>query len=439
MDLIHDNLRKVFSHYLFTALGSSVIVSIYSSVDIICVGHYCGPVGTAAISCVNPLWSVMIAPGLLFGVGGAIRMTNRRGAGDPETGSEYFTAALAAGFFISLLMTAFFLFRLDAMLRFFGADDTLLPYARSYAKWIALSVPSFFMGSLLSSFVRNDGAPGLCTAAILTGGILNMFGDVYFVFDFGLGMGMSGAGLATALGQTVAVLLICSYFFRKKCALRLKRCADLFRKLGRIIASGFAIAVVDLTFGVTVVLFNRQIMRYAGASELAIFGTVSNIAILFQSLFYGVGQAVQPITSANFGAGDMSRVRGMRGIYLLTSAAMSGLFFALAEAFPKVFLKIYMSVDNTILVMGSRALRIYAVSFLFMGVNVVSTYFLESILHSRQSLVISLSRGMVLAAVFAFLLPALFGIHSIWFAMPAAEFLTFLYAGYSVKYAPELQ
>lgn len=439
MDLIHDNLRKVFSHYLFTALGSSVIVSIYSSVDIICVGHYCGPVGTAAISCVNPLWSVMIAPGLLFGVGGAIRMTNRRGAGDPETGSEYFTAALAVGFFISLLMTAFFLFRLDAMLRFFGADDTLLPYARSYAKWIALSVPSFFMGSLLSSFVRNDGAPGLCTAAILTGGILNMFGDVYFVFDFGLGMGMSGAGLATALGQTVAVLLICSYFFRKKCALRLKRCTDLFRKLGRIIASGFAIAVVDLTFGVTVVLFNRQIMRYAGASELAIFGTVSNIAILFQLLFYGVGQAVQPITSANFGAGDMSRVRGMRGIYLLTSAAMSGLFFALAEAFPKVFLKIYMSVDNTILVMGSRALKIYAVSFLFMGVNVVSTYFLESILHSRQSLVISLSRGMVLAAVFAFLLPALFGIHSIWFAMPAAEFLTFLYAGYSVKYAPELQ
>lgn len=439
MDLIHDNLRKVFSHYLFTALGSSVIVSIYSSVDIICVGHYCGPVGTAAISCVNPLWSVMIAPGLLFGVGGAIRMTNRHGAGDPETGSEYFTAALAAGFFISLLMTAFFLFQLDAMLRFFGADDTLLPYARSYAKWIALSVPSFFMGSLLSSFVRNDGAPGLCTAAILTGGILNMLGDVYFVFDFGLGMGMSGAGLATALGQTVAVLLICSYFFRKKCALRLKRCTDLFRKLGRIIASGFAIAVVDLTFGVTVVLFNRQIMRYAGASELAIFGTVSNIAILFQSLFYGVGQAVQPITSANFGAGDMSRVRGMRGIYLLTSAAMSGLFFALAEAFPKVFLKIYMSVDNTILVMGSRALRIYAVSFLFMGVNVVSTYFLESILHSRQSLVISLSRGMVLAAVFAFLLPALFGIQSIWFAMPAAEFLTFLYAGYSVKYAPELQ
>lgn len=295
------------------------------------------------------------------------------------------------------------------------------------------------MGSLLSSFVRNDGAPGLCTAAILTGGVLNTFGDIYFVFDFGLGMGMSGAGLATAMGQTVAVLLICSYFFRKKCALRLKSCSDWPRKLGRIIASGFAIAIVDLTFGVTVILFNRQIMRYAGADELAVFGTVSNISVLLQSLFYGVGQAVQPITSTNFGAGNMSRVRSMRGIFLLTSAAMSGLFFTLAEAFPRVFLRIYMSVDNTVLVMGSRALRIYAISFLFMGVNLVSTYFLESILRSRQSLVISLFRGMVFAAVFAFLLPALFGIQSIWFAMPAAEFLTFLYAVYSVKYAPELQ
>lgn len=433
MDLLKDDLNRVFRRYLFASLGSALVMTIYSCVDLICVGHYCGPNGAAAISCVNPLWSILISIGLLFGVGGSIRMTNLRGAGEKKKGDESFTAALVVALCLSAALMWVYLFKRETLLRFFGANDTLLPYAMDYSQWIAWAAPAFLIGTALTNFIRNDGAPELCAAAIISGGVFNIFGDVYFVFDFGLGMGMSGAGLATAIGQYIALAILCSYFFRKRCTLHLRRCRDFFKTLGGVLASGFAPAIVDITFGVTVIFFNRQIMRYAGTNELAVFGTVANIAILFQSMFYGVGQAVQPIVSANFGAGERGRVLEMRRISMKTAVTIGLLFFGLTAVFPQLFLKLFMSVTPEVLAVGVPALRIYALSFLFMGVNVVSAYYLGSILLSQRSLVISLSRGLVLSVTFVMLLPALLGFSAIWWTMPAAELLTMAYSIYCMK------
>lgn len=433
MDFVNGNLRNTFLRYLFASLGSAIVTSIYTSVDMICVGHYCGPDGSAAISCINPLWSIMIALGLLLGVGGSVWMTTRRGAGADEEADTYFSVALMIALILSAALMLVYLFLREPLLRFFGADDQLIPYAMDYAQWLAWAVPAFLAGAMLSNFIRNDGAPGICAAAILTGGAVNIVGDVYFVFDFGLGMGMSGAGLATALGQLVALLILCFYFLRKQCRLRLRRPRKVAAVLKRICASGFAPAIVDLTFGVTVILFNRQIMRYAGTAELAVFGTVANVAILFQALFYGVGQAVQPITSANYGAGQWSRVARMRRIYLTTSVIMGVLFVSITTLFPKQLLNIYMAVTEEILTIGPTALRIYGISFLFMGINVVATYYLESVLRPRQSFVISLSRGFVLTGLFVLILPAVFGVQAIWWTMPLTEGLTMVYTLLSLR------
>ena len=433
MDFVNGNLQRHFSRYLLSSLGSAIVMSIYTSVDIICVGHYCGPNGSAAVSCINPLWSIMIALGLLLGVGGSVWMTTRRGAGEKKEADTYFSVALIAATLLSLALMLVYLCLKEPLLRFFGADDQLIPYAMDYVRWLAWAVPAFLVGTLLTNFIRNDGAPGICAAAILTGGAVNIVGDVYFVFDFGLGMGMSGAGLATALGQVVALGILCSYFLRKECKLRLCKPHSAATIFKRICASGFAPAIVDLTFGVTVILFNRQIMHYAGTTELAVFSTVANIAVLFQSLFYGVGQAVQPIVSANYGARQWNRVAQMRRIYLTASALMGVLFFAIAALLPRPLLNLYMAVTEEILAVGPTALRIYCISFLFMGINVVSTYYLESVLRPRQSLVISLSRGIVLIGIFVLILPAVFGVQAIWWAMPLAELLTMAYTLRSLR------
>lgn len=426
MDLIRDNIRTVYTKYLLAALGSTLILTIYSSVDMIAVGQYAGPTGTAALTCVTPLWSIVIGLGILFGIGGSVRMALARGEGKEEEAHRWFTVTMVVTLVAMALATAGFFLFLDPMLRFFGADEALLPRCREYAQWLCWSAPVFLAGPVLSSFIRNDGAPFLCTLAVVCGGVFNIFGDWFFVFV--LDMGLSGAGLATAAGQFISALILCTYFFRKKRGLRLARPTRFLSSLAQLCATGFAPFIVEVSFGITVILFNRRIMALAGANELAVFGAVVNCAILFQSLFNGVGQAVQPIVSTNFGAGERQRVAATLRLALLTGGIMGALFFALAEGIPGAILRLYMDVTPAVMAIGPGVLRVYGISFLFMGINVVASYYLQSLVHTAPSVAISLARGVALPALFILVLPAAFGFSALWWTMPLTELLTMVMA-----------
>lgn len=423
MDLLTGNLKSIYRKYLLSAIGSAIISTIYISVDLIAVGHYAGPTGSAAFSCVNPLYSAMIALGLLLGIGGSVWMSNCRGAGREREANGYFTVTAIAAVIAAAVLCAVYLIWLDPLLRLFGADDVLLPHARAYARWIAIASPAFLLGVALGSFVRNDGAPGLCAVSTLIGGGLNMIGD--YVLVFVCDMGMAGAGLATAIGQMTMLLVLLTHFLRRgRCRMRLVRPEGVGKKLRGIVSAGFSPFVVDLTNGVTIALFNNQIMRLATSVELAVFGTVSNVIILFQSLFYGVGQCIQPTVSVCHGAGKESRVRFMRRAALYTAVAMGAAFCLACEVFPEFFLRLYMDVTDEVLAVGPRILRVYATSLLFMGVGIVGIYYLQSILRSRQSVALSLLRGFVLCVAFMLVLPAVFGFDAIWLTMPLTELIT---------------
>lgn len=422
MDLLNGNIRTIYVKYLFAALGSALIVSIYSSVDMIVVGQYEGPAGTAALSCVQPMWSVIIALGLLMGIGGSVMLSIARGRGDEDGGNRFFTAAILAGGAVTVAVTLLFALFRAQLLTLFGADETLLPYCMAYTFWLNLAVPFFLMGQILSAFLRNDGAPFLATAATVTGGVFNMFGDYFFAFP--CNMGISGAGLATFLGQVIAVAIMLPRFFSKKSALRLLHPTDLAGDVKAVVSAGFSPFIVDISVGVTVALFNNQIIRLSDANHLAVYGVLTNCFVLFQCLFYGVGQALQPIVSINHGALQRGRIRQVLSLAMGTALVMGILFFALVECFPAGILRLFMRVTPPVLAIGPGILRIYAAAFLLMGFNIVASYYLQSTLKNNQSLIISLLRGVVLCAALAFLLPALFGFDAIWWAMPATEALT---------------
>ena len=426
MNLLTSDIKKVYRKYMFSAFGSAIITSIYSMVDIICVGQYEGKVGAAALACITPMWSIFISMGMLFGIGGAVRMSFCRGEGRKKEGDRYFTAALVSALALSAMVCVGTLLFGEEILRLFGADDTLLPCAMAYTQWVFPVMPCFMVAQVLSAFIRNDGAPMLCTGAILTGGILNMILDVLLVFGFD--MGASGAGLATAIGQIVATLILCSYFLQKRCGLRLMRVRGFFRLAFEALQAGFAPFVLDISYGIAVALFNNQIMRYGSDVELAVYGTVSSIALMFQCLFYGVGQALQPIASVNYGAGEHERVRQVFRLAMGSAGGMGGLFFLGSELVPGPMLRLYMDVDESVMAVGPGIIRAYAVSFLLMGVNIVASYYLQSILQSGKSVLLSLSRGFVCCALFLYALPLVFDLGGIWWTMPLTELCTFVLA-----------
>jgi len=434
MDLLTGNVKKIYWRYLTAAIGGSLVTSIYNMVDTIACGQYEGPNGTAALSTTQSIWTIMICVGILIGVGGGIMMSTCRGAGKKREGDEYFTVAITTGGVLAAVLTVLCRVFMEPLLVFSGADEVILPYAMAYCKWLTLAIPLFLLGILLGDFIRNDNAPLIPTTATIAGGVTNMIGDYYFVFV--RDMGMEGAGLATMLGQVVSFSILFSYFFRKRCTVRLVKPTHFFKKLGKIITGGAAPCIIDMSFGIMVVLFNNQIRRYAGNSELAVFGAVGNLAILIQALFYGVGRSVQPLASTNRGAGQLDRVRESLGCGVVTGVVLGALFWLVPTLLPEQILRLYMDVTPEVLVVGPRILRIYAVSFLLLGVNVVISYYLQAILQRGASFLVSLLRGVIFCSFFILLLPLLFGFDSIWWSMPLTELCTCLTAVLLLKKRP---
>ena len=307
MYLLKGNIRKLYFKYLSAAFGSALITSVYALVDMAMVGQYHGPVGTAALAVIQPVWNVIYSLGLLMGIGGSVLFSMVRGKAEEENGreNEYFTAAVIGGIFLAAVAWAGILLLERPILLFFGADESFLPLAERYLLPIKIVFPLYLFNQVISAFLRNDNRPELAAAGVLVGGLFNMAGDYVFVFTFD--MGIFGAGLATAIGAVLNFIVVCSHFFSGKNTLRLQKPDRLLCKLKEISVTGFSTFFIDIAMGILTVLFNRQIMKYLGTDALSVYGIIINISTFVQCCAYSAGQAAQPIISINLGAGQSSR------------------------------------------------------------------------------------------------------------------------------------
>ena len=428
MNFLTDKLRPIYFKYLSAAFGSALISSIYGVVDAAMVGQYQGPTGTAALAVVSPVWNIIYSLGLLTGIGGSVLFGTLRG----ETGrseresNEYFTAAVIGTAILALLTLAGVVFFDRQLLTLFGAEETLLPYARRYLIPVKFVVPSFLFTQLLSAFLRNDGVPELATKAVIFGGVFNVFGDYFFVFV--LDMGIMGAGIATAMGSVFSLIIMLTHFFKKTNTLHFVKPARLLRKLGNICAAGFSTFFIDVAMGILTMIFNRQILRYLGTDALSVYGIIINVSTFVQCCAYSIGQASQPIISVNYGAGETGRI-GEILKYALGTAAVFGLVWtAAAELAPNLFVRIFMTPTESILRIAPSIIRRYGISFLLLPFNIFSTYYFQAMMKPGAAFAVSVGRGAVLSGALIYLLPALAGADSIWFAMPITELVTAVFA-----------
>ena len=424
MNFAKDEVKKLYFTLLASSIGSALVTNIYSTVDSVAIGHYAGPVGSAAISCLNPLWPIMLIVGIIAGIGGSVMMTNRRGAGNEKDANEFFTLSMLISLIAASIVSITFLLFMEPLLRFFGAEGEVLAFALEYAKPIAVVSPTFTVCMAASCFVRNDGEAVLPTVATIAGGIFNIFGDIFFVFDFGLGLGGFGAGLATALGQMVAFVLIMSYFFRKKCKLKVTKITKIGGKALALSTIGASAGITELSFFANTVIFNKLIIKNLGETHLAIYGVASTFLALTACIFYAAGSAAQPIVSTNYGAGNHTRVKKTLFVSLLTSVSISLFFFAIAEIFPSTIIKVYMDTNEEVLLLAPKILRTCFLGLSVIGISILTSYYLQASLKRGLASLISALRGIILPIFFAIALSAIFGFDAIWWAIPISEFIT---------------
>ena len=265
--------------------------------------------------------------------------------------------------------------------------------------------------------------------AVITGGIFNCFGDYFCVFT--LDMGILGAGLATAIGQYIAIIIMLTHFFRKRNTLKIVKPTKVLQKVGRISVTGFSTAINDLAMGIIGILFNRQIMTYLGSDALAVYGIITQVTAFAQCLAYGAGQAAQPIISQNQGAGHHNRIKECLKYGLYTCAGM-GVFWVIAMlVFPNAIMNFFMNPTPSVEVIAPGILRTYGISYLLLPFNLFATYYLQSLIKPNISMLASLARGAVISGAMILLLPVVFGANSIWYAMLITEILV---ASFGVYY-----
>ncbi len=426
MDFLNGNIRNIYFKYLAAAFGSALISSIYGVVDMAMVGQYQGPDGTAALAVVAPIWNVIYSLGLLTGIGGSVIFSTIRGQSDSgnNRSNEVFTSALIFSVILGAVSWAALLLFDTPILRFFGADETLLQLSKEYLFPIKFVFPVYLFNQFLAAFLRNDGAPDLATKAVLTGGVFNIFGDYFFVFV--LDMGIQGAGVATALGAVISLLMMLVHFVSGKNTIRIRKPQNFGKNLRSISVTGFSTFFVDVAMGIVTILFNRQILKYLGTDALAIYGIIINISTFVQACAYSIGQAAQPIISVNYGARKGKRIAEVLK-YAAASALVFGLIWTLlAEAVPNMFVYIFMTPTASVLEIAPAVIRSYGSSFLILPVNIVSTYYFQAILKPQASMLVSVGRGAVISGVLILLLPILHP-SAIWFAMPLTELIILVY------------
>ena len=419
MDYLTSSTKTLYRKYLTASLGSALVITIYSFVDTIAVGQSEGPAGTAAMAVITPIFGILVFFGILFGIGGSVLMNNAKGEGNEEKGNAYFTTALILVVGFTVVTWVLFARFSKPILFFFGATQGTLPLVMRYVQWLIRCWPIFIFSTFIGAFVRNDNAPGLVMAGVISGGCFNIFGDWFFVFP--LGMGMEGAAIATVLGTTLQCLIICSHLFRKCCGLKLAKPFRMGKAIRKIFVIGIGASLLDLGTVILSTITNNQILRYGSEVELAIYGVMTTIAALVQAMYCGVGQAIQPLVSANFGGRQYGRVRQFLKMSVVTVLIMGVLFTALAEGLPVPIVQLFMDATPEVLAAAPNSMRLYSLLYLFLGFTVLSTYYLQSVMRDRASMAIGILRSLVVSGLLLGLLPLFWGINGVWLALPISE------------------
>lgn len=431
-DFLNKPVKQVFMRYLVPSVFATMVTSIYVLADTIIVGKGIGTIAVAALNIVLPLYNIFFGLGLLFGVGGSVLMSILRGEGDEKGSNAYFSTSLVAMCVVLALSLAFFTAFMEEIALVFGGTPETMPYIMDYMPYIVWGMGLFFFSSYLQTFIRNDGAPRLAMYAVVSGGVANIILDYVFVYNFN--MGMAGAAIATVMGSGLTVVILLTHFFTKKNNLHfsLKGVRPSFIK--NIILNGFASFLIEVASGVTIFVFNIQLLKYAGNTGVSVYSIISNTAIVVVCLCKGINQAAQPLLSTNYGAGLYERTDKIRSLAVKVSIIICAVPVILGLVVPDFFTYIFINPDSAILSMSAPAIRIYFVGFMMLGINMVFICYFQAILKNGYSMIICLMRGLILVVAFAYIFPLFMDVTGIWLAVPAAETITMLFGIYLIYF-----
>ncbi len=410
--------------YALPAIVAMTASSLYNIIDRAMIGQLVGPEAIAGLGITFPFMNLSAAFGAAVGVGASTCISVKLGQKDYKTAENLLGNTVTLNLIIGFLFMAVSLIFLDPILRFFGASDVTLPYAREFMIVILLGNMITHMYFGMNAVLRAAGKPRHAMYSVLFTVAMNIVFVVTFVWWFR--WGIRGAALATVTSQSLALCWQMWQFSDKKEILHLKSGIYKLKKdlVRNIIAIGISPFLMQTTSCIIVIFMNNQFVRYGGDMAVGAYSIGNSVVMMFFMFVMGMNQGMQPIVGYNYGAEKYDRM--FRCLWLTIAAATAILLvgWALSMLFPREIARIF-TTDETLIAMAARGIKINMLVFFVVGSQAVITNFFQCIGKVKVSIFLSLSRQLFMLLPMAYLFPLIWDLDGVWYSMPASDFCAF--------------
>lgn len=411
--------------FTFPTIVMMIFTSIYSVVDGIFVSNFAGKTAFAAINLIMPYLMVFGAVGFMVGTGGTALISMTLGMGDRKKANELFSmltyVCIAAGLVLTVVSIVFLRPAAIAL----GAEGQILENCVAYGVIVQLALIAYILQYAFQSFCITAEKPNLSLGMMVVAGVSNIVLDALFVAVFR--WGLVGAAWATAIAQMVGVVIPLLYFIRPNDSLlRLGKCRFDGKMLMRTCTNGSSELMNNLSASLVSMLYNFQLIKYAGENGIAAYGVIMYVNFIFAAIFIGFTIGSSPIIGFNHGADNRQELQNIfrKSLMLLGAFALVMTVSALVLAAP--LSKIFVGYDKELLDMTIRGFLIYSLSFLICGFNIFGSSLFTALNNGLISAVISFVRTILCQIAAVFLLPLVFGLDGIWMAIVVAELVALL-------------
>lgn len=419
----HFNYRRLL-RFTLPSIIMMIFTSIYSVVDGLFVSNFVGITPFAAINLIFPFIQILGCFGFMFGAGGSALVSLTLGTGKKEQANQIFSMLTYLAIVLGVVLAVIGFIFIEPIAVLMGADETMLPYCVTYGRILLLSLPAFLLQNMFQNFLITAEKPTLGLFVTILAGVTNMCLDALFIVVFH--WGLAGAAVATAIAQCVGGILPFIYFARKNSSLlKLGKLYFNGKMLLTTCINGSSELVTNISMSVVSILYNFQLMRFAGENGVAAYGAVMYVGFIFAAVFLGYSIGIAPVIGFHHGAQNTDELKGLfRKSNTLVIAA--NVVLAVAALFLSPTLaRIFVGDEPALLEMTVTAFRFYSISVLFSGFNIFGSAFFTALNDGLVSAVISFLRTLVFQIATVLILPIFFELNGVWYSLFIAEILSF--------------
>ena len=420
----HFTYRRLI-RFVIPSVAMMILTSIYGVVDGLFFSNFVGKTPFAAVNLVIPFTMILGAFGFMLGTGGTALVAKTLGEGRQEEANRIFSMLIFFALGLGVLLTIFGIAVLKGIVIKMGADDAMLRHCMIYGRIVLLGIPFYMLQNMFQNFLIAAEKPQLGLIVTIAAGVTNMVLDALFIAV--LGWGVAGAAAATALGQCVGGLVPFVYFARKNSSkLSLVKTRLMGGALFHACTNGSSELVSNVSMSLVGMLYNLQLMKFAGENGVAAYGVIMYVNFIFIAIFLGYAYGSAPIVAFNYGARRTEELQNVlkKSLKLILGTGIS--LFLIATVFAGVLSGLFVGYDAELYRLTVRGFHLYAISFLLCGFNIYGSSFFTALNNGVVSAAISFLRTVVFEVAAILILPVFFGVDGIWCAITVAELASIL-------------